>query len=265
VGSPGRIHPTCPLGVDQIYRKNWQELDMTEPRTRKERRDFLTERAIRFFDLYGDELESISQVLKIRLGGLASAYTVENNLPREAVGVHSRVKSLASFLRKLEKINWPMFRYPTEVITDLIGARVICWFVDDCYGMLDYIQATTQFLIKPRSLEDYIRDPKRTGYRAIHLLADVSYDRVKTYKMERTVVEDRMICEIQIRTKLQDAWAEFTHELHGKTPSEIQAGYEAAIAEIARRLAAEDRSALAVREILQRQAAKEELDDFRND
>jgi hypothetical protein len=57
-----------------------------------------------------------------------------------------------------------MFGYPTEVITDLIGARVICWFVDDCYGMLDYIQATTQFRIQPRSLEDYIIDPKRTGW-----------------------------------------------------------------------------------------------------
>jgi putative GTP pyrophosphokinase len=238
---------------------------MSEPRTRKERIDFLTERAIRFFDCYGDELESISQVLKIRLGRLASAYTVENELPREAVDVYSRVKSLTSFLRKLEKTNWPMFSYPTEVITDLIAARVICWFVDDCYGMLEYIQATRQFRIKPRSVEDYIRDPKRTGYRAIHLLADVSYDRVKTYRKRRTVVEDTMICEIQIRTKLQDAWAEFTHDVHCIVPAEFQADYETAIADIATRLAAEDRSALAVRDILQRQAEKKELEDFRND
>ena len=238
---------------------------MTKPQTRKERIDFLTERAIRFFDVCGDELESISQVLKIRLGGLASAYTVENKLPREAVDVHARVKSLTSFLRKLEKTDWPMFGYPTEVITDLIGARVICWFVDDCYGMLDYIQATKRFRIKPRSLEDYIRDPKRTGYRAIHLLADVTYDRVKTYRKRRTVVEDRMICEIQIRTKLQDAWAEFTHKVHCEAPAEFQADYETAVADIASRLAAEDRSALAVRDILQRQEEKKEPEDFRND
>jgi putative GTP pyrophosphokinase len=238
---------------------------MAKPQTRKERIDFLIERAIRFFKIYGDELESISQVLKIRLGGLASAYTVENNLPREAVAVHARVKSLTSFLMKLEKLDWPMYGHPTEVITDLIGARVICWFVDDCYGMLDYIQATKQFLIKPRSLEDYIRDPKPTGYRAIHILADVSYDRVKTYKKRRTVVEDRMICEIQIRTKLQNAWSEFTHEVHCKVPAEFQVNYDRTIADIAGRLAAEDRSALAIRDILQRQAAKKEPDDFRKD
>jgi putative GTP pyrophosphokinase len=238
---------------------------MAMPQTRKERIDFLTERAIRFFKIYGDELESISQVLKIRLGGLASAYTVENNLPREAVAVHARVKSLTSFLMKLEKLDWPMYGHPTEVITDLIGARVICWFVDDCYGMLDYIQATKQFLIKPRSLEDYIRDPKPTGYRAIHILADVSYDRVKTYKKRRTVVEDRMICEIQIRTKLQNAWSEFTHEVHVKLPAEFQPDYDTAIADIASKLAAEDRSALAIRDILQKQAKKTDPDDFRKD
>jgi len=238
---------------------------MAKHRTRKERIDFLTERTLRFFHCYGEELESISQVLKIRLGRLASAYTVENKLPREAVNVDARVKSLTSFLRKLEKTDWPMFHYPTEVITDLIGARVICWFVDDCYGMLEYIQATKQFRIKPRSLEDFIRDPKRTGYRAIHLLADVSYDRVKTFRKRRAVVEETMICEIQIRTKLQDAWAEFTHEVHCKVPVEFQAAYETAIADIAIRLAAEDRAALAVRDILQRQTEKKDIEDFRND
>jgi putative GTP pyrophosphokinase len=134
--------------------------------------------------------------------GAATAYTAENNLPCEAINVQSRVKSLPSFPRKLEKLNWPMFGHPIEVITDLVGARVVCWFVDECYGMLDYIQSTKQFLIKPRSLEDFIKDPKPTGYRAIHILADVSYDRVNSNRNHITIVDDQMICEIQIRSKL---------------------------------------------------------------
>jgi putative GTP pyrophosphokinase len=238
---------------------------MTKPQILKEQMDFLTERAIRFYNIYGSEMESISQVLKIRLGSLASAYTVENKLPGEAVSVQSRVKSLTSFLRKLEKLNWPMFGHPTEVVTDLIGARVVCWFVDDCYGMLDYFQATKQFRIKPRSLEDYIKDPKPTGYRAIHILADVSYDLVKSYQDQRTVIEDQMVCEIQIRSKLQNAWSEFTHEVHVKVPTEFQTDYDAAIADIASNLAVEDKSALAVRDILQKLTEKKEPDDFRLD
>ena len=238
---------------------------MAKPQTRQERKDFLTERVLRFFNLYDDELNMISEILKIRLGGLASAYTVENNLPREAVAVHARVKKLSSFLMKLEKLDWPVFGHPTEVITDLVGARVVCWFIDDCYGMLDYLQATRQFFIKPRSLEDYIKAPKSTGYRAIHILANVSYDRLKSYKKQRIIVEDSMICEIQIRTKLQNAWSEFTHELHCKVPADFQADYDSAISSIASNLAIEDHTALAVREILQMQTISKEVDDFRTE
>ena len=120
---------------------------MPKPQTRKERIDFLTERTIRFFDFYGDEMESIRQVLKIRLKNLASAYSVENNLPRESVKVNSRVKSLPSFLRKLDKLNWPMYDHPTDVVSDLIGARVVCWFVGDWYRRDGFCALDGLFLV----------------------------------------------------------------------------------------------------------------------
>jgi hypothetical protein len=53
--------------------------------------------------------------------------------------------------------------------------------------------------------------------------------------------------------------------VHCKVPVEFQAAYETAIADIAIRLAAEDRAALAVRDILQRQTEKKDIEDFRND
>jgi putative GTP pyrophosphokinase len=172
---------------------------------------------------------------------------------------------LPGFLRKLGKLNWSMFEHPTDVVSDLIGARVVCWFIDDYYGILDYIQATKQFLVRPLSLEDYIKDPKSSGYRAIHILADVSYDRVKTFMKRRTVVADRMICEIQIRTKFQDAWGEFTHDLHTKIPAVFQEEFKTAISDIANRLATEDRSTLVVRNLLQMQEWKDDPEDSRND
>jgi len=43
---------------------------MTNPQIKKGQMNFLTERVIRFYNIYGDELETRSQVLKIRLGGL---------------------------------------------------------------------------------------------------------------------------------------------------------------------------------------------------
>jgi ppGpp synthetase/RelA/SpoT-type nucleotidyltranferase len=71
-----------------------------------------------------------------------------------------------------------------------------------------------------------------------------------------------MIGEIQIRSKLQDAWSDFTHAMYIEVPTEFQENYKATIADIASRLSAEDNSALAVRDILQEQAKKKEVDDF---
>lgn len=130
--------------------------------------EFLTNRAIRFFDRYGEELEQIRKLIEIRLNQLALAYTIENKLPRESVIVSTRVKSLKSFLKKLEMHNWPDFYYPTEVIKDLIGARVTCWFLDDCMGMYDYIINSRQFRVLADTTKNYINNPKPSGYRSIH-------------------------------------------------------------------------------------------------
>ena len=117
----------------------------------------LTQRAIRFYNRYGDEVENLRKLLDVRLNQLALAYTTQNSLPRESIQVLSRVKSLSSFLNKLSKKNWPQFYYPTEVATDLVGARMICWFVDDCYQILDSIRHSRQFSTREDSIEDYIK------------------------------------------------------------------------------------------------------------
>ncbi len=230
--------------------------------TELERKDFLTQRAIRFYNRYGDEIDTIRQLLEVRLNQLALAYTLTNDLPRESVHVQTRVKNLSSFLKKLKRKKWPEFYYPTEIATDLIGSRVVCWFLDDCYGMLDLIKSSKQFKIRAKSIEDYIKNPKPSGYRSIHLLSDISYDRVKNLDGKRVVKEDNIVCEIQIRTKLQDSWGEFTHEVHYKVPGNFEPEYETLVAEIANRLSSEDKSALAIRNILQKKIEEKEHEGF---
>jgi hypothetical protein len=43
--------------------------------------------------------------------------------------------------------------YPTEVLDDLIGARVVVWFLSDVYGMLAAIRGSHRFKLpfSPRS------------------------------------------------------------------------------------------------------------------
>ena len=211
----------------------------------------LTQRAVRFYDRYGWELESIRKLLHIQLDQLALAYTLENGLPRKAVQVVSRTKELKNFILKLGKLGWPEFYLPTEVVHDLIGARVICWFQDDCYGMLDLVRDSIRIGLVPDSIEDYIAQPKPSGYRAIHVLANVAYDQVIRTKAKHHITAGKMICEIQIRTLLQDAWGELTHQMHYKIPKPSRMQYNELVSGMAARLAAEDRAAVAIRKLTQ--------------
>ena len=222
-----------------------------------EKRDLTAEalkgRAIRFFDRYGSDLDQIRQLLNIRLSHLALAYTIEHNLPPEAIVVSTRLKTLQSFLRKLANKDWPQLYYPTEVIKDLIGARVVCWFVDDCQGIKELISSSKHLTIEG-AIDDYIHTPKTSGYRAVHLLARVGYDCVQRQSNPVIISSEEMVCEIQIRTKLQDAWGDITHEFHYKAKC---AGIENRVdeqllAEISNRLADEDESLLMLRDVYQR-------------
>ncbi len=217
----------------------------------------LKNRAIRFFDKYRQDLEQIRQLLSIRLTQLALAYTMENNLPPEAVAILTRVKPLKSFLKKLEQKGWPLFYCPTEIVQDLIGARVICWFIDDCERICQLITSSKHLRIQGER-KDYIKKPKLSGYRSIHLLAHVGYDSVQRKNEKIVITDETMVCEIQVRTKLQDAWDDITHEFHYKAKG---AGiddkvYEKKLSEIAERLANEDYSLLTLRNAYQELANK---------
>ena len=224
----------------------------------------LSQRAVRFYSRYGEELESIRQLLHIQLDQLALAATLESGLPRKAIRITSRTKELQHFLLKLEKKGWPDFYLPTEVIHDLVGARIVCWFQDDCYAMLNLLKASKRLTILPESIEDYNKAPKLSGYRAIHVLADVAYDQVVRRGDKHEIVAGSMTCEIQIRTLFQDAWGELTHQMHYKIEPQQGLQYNELVSSLAERLAAEDRAAMAIRKILRQEKTKKERAGFKS-
>jgi len=230
--------------------------------------DELRDRVIRFYSRYGLEIEQIKELLVIKLKQLALAYTINNKLPPESVTVHGRVKTLNSFLKKLKRMNWPKFYYPTEVANDLIGARIVCWFLDDVYGILDFIKASQHFKVVSNgslSTKDYIENPQYAGYRAIHMFAEVTYDSVQKSDDKVTVVPEDIVCEIQLRTKLQDAWADITHEFFYKAKESgvSDKGYEAFLADISERLAVEDKTFMKFRDVYQKMADKKQTEGRR--
>lgn len=223
----------------------------------------LRARAERFYDRYGIEIEQIADLLAIKLRQLALAYTIEHNLPREAVRVTARVKTLSSFLRKLERQGWPSFYYPTEVVKDLIGARIVVWFLSDAEGILESIRGSHHFEVVNDDLhpvKNYIANPQPAGYRAIHIFTSITYDRIANAGKKTVIVPEEMLCEVQIRTRLQDAWADITHEFFYKAKDEGVAHpeYESLLADISERLCIEDKTFIKFRDAYQRLADEKE-------
>ena len=206
-----------------------------------------------FYSQYANEIELIKKYWELELTQLSLAYTYQNKLPKEAVTVSCRIKSIESVMQKLKRLGNPQFDVLTEVINDLVGARITCWFIDDCYGIFKSINASSMLEIIEGYTKDYNASPKLSGYRALHCLAQRKPPNIGRTKKDVPLIDDIFKCEIQIRTKLQDSWADITHEFHYKA---ILAGvenetYESFMSDIANRLGSEDAIFVRLRKLYQ--------------
>lgn len=121
--------------------------------------------------------------------------------------IKSRVKSLDSIVRKLEKNNWPItIESVEENLQDVAGVRVVCSFVDDIYRIEECFLAQEDVTLVTR--KDYISNPKPSGYRSLHLI-------VKTPVYTENGKKD-MYVEVQMRTIAMDFWASLEHKLRYK-------------------------------------------------
>ena len=121
--------------------------------------------------------------------------------------IKSRVKSLDSIIRKLEKKGLPIeIESVAENIRDVAGVRVVCSFVDDIYRMEECFLAQEDVTLIRR--KDYIKNPKPSGYRSLHLL-------IKTPIYTENGKKDIYV-EVQMRTIAMDFWASLEHKLRYK-------------------------------------------------
>lgn len=131
----------------------------------------------------------------------------------EASGVHPvlkyRVKEFSSYYSKLLRLleRSTVEGRPTPYpINDLIALRIICPFLDDLKTVESMLSA--RFTVVEIERKGAERSYMEFGYDSIHVLVSIPDD-VKA----AIPGLDLSICEIQIRTILQEAWAEVEHEL----------------------------------------------------
>lgn len=131
-----------------------------------------------------------------------------------------RVKSFNSYYKKILRID-PEKVVRTEnmiYLTDVMGIRVICAFLEDINIALDQIKQV--FDIKEIEVKGADKKFSEFGYESVHVLIkipDSCKPALKGVYENLIPVSPDAVCEIQIRTILQDAWAEVEHELIYKT------------------------------------------------
>lgn len=121
--------------------------------------------------------------------------------------ITSRVKGYDSIIRKVIKKNIPRnLASIQENIHDIAGVRVICSFVDDIYRLAKCLLQQDDITLI--SQKDYIKNPKPSGYRSLHLIISVPIF-LENEKKDVKV-------EVQLRTIAMDFWASLEHKLKYK-------------------------------------------------
>ncbi|WP_319560767.1 (p)ppGpp synthetase [Marispirochaeta sp.] len=123
------------------------------------------------------------------------------------VTLKHRVKSLTNLYEKLCRRLTGLPKGTRQIIpTDLMGIRIICPFLSDVDRAATLIEAHFEVTEKEQKGADL--GFKEFGYESLHFLVCCP-DRVRE---EQGLSADTVI-EIQVRTLLQDAWAEVEHQL----------------------------------------------------
>jgi putative GTP pyrophosphokinase len=121
--------------------------------------------------------------------------------------IKSRLKSTDGIIRKLKRKDLPFsLESIQENIKDVAGVRVICSFPEDIYMLADCL--LNQDDIKLIEKKDYIKNPKKSGYRSLHLIIEVPIFLQNEKKS--------MKVEVQLRTIAMDFWASLEHKLRYK-------------------------------------------------
>jgi ppGpp synthetase/RelA/SpoT-type nucleotidyltranferase len=127
-----------------------------------------------------------------------------------------RVKSFDSYYKKVLRLKPDKVESDDTLIylTDMMGVRMICAFLEDINFGLEQIKK--MFDIKEVEVKGAEKKFSEFGYESIHVLIKIPNGCMPPLKgkyQNLKPISDELVCEIQIRTILQDAWAEVEHEL----------------------------------------------------
>ncbi len=144
------------------------------------------------------DFESVLQGIYQQIRQLAE----KEGLP---VTVKYRLKRFDNYCDKLVRLSKLQGSEMLQV-TDLLGIRIVCPFLEDLETIEHLIAQEFEILEMERKAEQH--SFREFGYDSVHFLI-----RTKALDCPAQLPHSCDVCEIQLRTILQDAWAEVEHEL----------------------------------------------------
>lgn len=157
----------------------------------------------------------------------------------------ARIKTDESMREKCRRKGLPENEKSALVdMTDAIGIRVVCSFVDDVFNIVEHIKTFNNCEIVEE--KDYIRHAKQNGYRSYHMILAVH----TTEKDVLGRVPGIYYVELQIRTIAMDTWAALEHKMKYKKDIPNQELLVAELKRVADELASCDLSMQTIRELI---------------
>lgn len=158
------------------------------------------------FDLLMSYYECAIMEIETKFRVLNHELSLEyDNNPIESI--KTRVKSYDSILKKIRRKNIPLnLQAIEENLKDIAGVRVICSFPDDIYKLAESFLKQDDITLIER--KDYIKNPKPSGYRSLHLIVQVPIFLQNEKKMVNV--------EVQFRTIAMDFWASLDYKMRYK-------------------------------------------------
>ncbi len=159
---------------------------------------------------------SALKTLETQISILLQDYEYKNNY-NPVEHIKSRLKSYDSASKKLISRGYEVtVKNIEEHILDMVGIRIVCSFLSDVYEIVRIIENSDQITVHDK--EDYITNPKDTGYSSYHLNVYVPVYLIDGVQL--------VAAEIQIRTVAMDFWASLDHKImykfKGEIPEEIR-------------------------------------------
>ncbi len=171
------------------------------------------------------------------------------------LSVTGRTKTVASFAEKARRARdgVPLYTDPLREITDTIGIRVITYVHSDVSAVAELLR--DQVVVHDdRDMGRETAQEGRFGYASRHLLIglDAAREGHPSYELMRGHT-----AQVQIRTVLQHAWAEFEHDIRykGTMPDEHARDFDRRFTLAAGLLELADREFSTIRDTLRASAA----------